>query len=72
MALLYLVAGCIFFVGFGISFFLWQTADRRGRSPEFRKGTVISSLAGLVLVAACLVLFLLNQPSTEATLGVIR
>ena len=71
MALIYLIAGCVFFVGFGISYFLWQTSDRRGRSPEFRKRTVISSIASLVLVAVCLVLFLLNQPSAEATSGVI-
>lgn len=68
MATVFLVFGCVFFAVFWVCFFQGQTADRRGRSPSFKRGALILTLAELLTTATCILLFVQAQPSEAAAL----
>lgn len=68
MATIFLILGWGSFIAFGVCFLQWQTADRRGRSPSYKRGALILTLLALLITGVCILLFLTAQPSDAAAL----
>lgn len=61
MSLIFLSVSAVIFIVSVVLYYQWLTADRRGKSPQYKKTRWISIWIGLAVGAALLLLFVLTD-----------